>query len=726
MKFEDARHAAEAYHAKGWAILPLNAGQKGTNAPGWLEIAFTPEDVAPGDNLGIKTGDPSRGLVDADLDAPEAARCAARLLPPTPLVSGRRGKPDSHRWFVSPLKKTIKWKDVDDSSLLELRAGAAQTMVPPSRHPSGDLVEWSAWGEPAAVEAELLVKRGTLTATATIFARHWPGGGARHETALALGGFLGRLGVDPDDCAEVAYAAAEAAGDREAPDRARAARETSQKVHEEGGGDGTPTTGAPKLAELLGARGKDVVARVRSWFGAETAKLADRRVDELNEKHAIVFMTTGDTVVITEDWDDVLERRFLRYSSFQAIRDKYPEKIVVGADDKGKPVLDRLGKWWLEHPRRRRYEGIEFRPGAQGRPEWYNLWRGFAVEPTPGDWSLFKAHIVDVVCAGDITSATWLLDWMAAAVQRPGEPAETAVAIRGGQGAGKGFFAREFGRVFGQHFVHLDSARHLTGNFNAHLHDAVLVFADEAAWPGDKAGLGAIKRIITEPTIAIERKGVDVAVVKNVMHLVLASNEDWVVPAGLDDRRFFVLDAAPTKAGDHRWFAELRAQMREGGGAAAMLHDLLRRELTVNLRKAPQTKALLDQKILTMEPALRWWHVKLSDGRLLDDGAAWPRDVDSDRLYEDYVMSLQAMGVPRRASKAELGKLLARVLPSGAFEQRRKTVAGVQRRFWSMATLEDCRKAFAKALGTDFARLWSEGPPPVEENDPPTPPVPSF
>lgn len=712
MKFADAREAARAYLARGFAIIPLLPGQKGTTEERWLDLVFTDEDVSPGDNIGIKTGDPSRGLVDSDLDAKEAAVVADHLLPKTGLISGRPGKPRSHRFYMCAIKKTHKFKDIDDSSLLELRANRAQTMMPPSKHPSGEEVMFYEYGEPSEQEPHDLLTAHTYCAVGTIVARHYPGGGARHEAALALGGFLARLGVPPDACGKIAAAAADAAGDREVSDRERAARESAQKVAEElsGGEPAGPTTGGVKLQELLG-HGPEVVKRIRSWFGAEASKLADRHIDALNDRHAIVFMTTGDMVVITEDYDDLLERRFLRYSSFDAIRNKYPEKIVVGTDAKGQPVLERLGKWWLEHPRRRKYEGIDFRPGADARPEYYNLWRGFAITPEPGDWSLFRDHIKTVVCDGDPKMFAWLLAWMAAAVQRPGEPAEVAVAIRGGQGAGKGMFAREFGRLFGQHFVHLDSARHLTGNFNAHLHDACVVFADEAAWPGDKAGLGALKRIITEPTIAIERKGVDVAVVKNVMHLILASNEDWVVPAGLDDRRFFVLDASNARAGDTAYFAAVRKQMREQGGAEAMLHDLMTMDLTtdrIDLRKAPQTKGLLEQKTLSMDPALRWWHVKLGDGRLTATGTAWPREVDSDTLYDDYVAALQAMGVPRRATKVELAKLLSRILPDGTFSQRRKTVSGSMRRMWTVPPLAECRRVFAAALKAHPDRLWPD------------------
>ena len=42
----------------------------------------------------------------------------------------------------------------------------------------------------------------------------------------------------------------------------------------------------------------------------------------------------------------------------------------------------------------------------------------------------------------------------------------------------------------------------------------------------------------------IEPKGVDPFSVRNCIHLLMSSNADWVVPAGADARRYFVLDVS--------------------------------------------------------------------------------------------------------------------------------------------------------------------------------------
>lgn len=62
--------------------------------------------------------------------------------------------------------------------------------------------------------------------------------------------------------------------------------------------------------------------------------------------------------------------------------------------DRAEPGTDRH-VWRIavaEHPQRREYAGLVFAPGRDV-PGYFNLWRGFAVEPRPGDCSKFLAHL---------------------------------------------------------------------------------------------------------------------------------------------------------------------------------------------------------------------------------------------------------------------------------------------------------------------------------------------
>lgn len=54
-----------------------------------------------------------------------------------------------------------------------------------------------------------------------------------------------------------------------------------------------------------------------------------------------------------------------------------------------------------------------------------------------------------------------------------------------------------------------DSLDHIVGRFNSHLQNSFIIFANEAIWDGNKKEIGALKALISDPTIFIEGKGKD-------------------------------------------------------------------------------------------------------------------------------------------------------------------------------------------------------------------------
>ena len=83
----------------------------------------------------------------------------------------------------------------------------------------------------------------------------------------------------------------------------------------------------------------------------------------------------------------------------------------------------------------------------------------------------------------------------------------------------------------GKHGIQVFNPKHVVGNFNGHLRDVLLLFADEAFFAGDRAADGVLKGLITEPSLMIERKGVDAVRAPNLLRVIMATNSDWAVPA---------------------------------------------------------------------------------------------------------------------------------------------------------------------------------------------------
>ena len=93
-----------------------------------------------------------------------------------------------------------------------------------------------------------------------------------------------------------------------------------------------------------------------------------------------------------------------------------------------------------------------FDPSRREVPSHFNLWRGFSVEPRPGDCSKFLAHLHDNVCRGDEALYNWVVGWMADIVQHPAKKIGTSLVLRGPHGVGKTKVGEVFGSLLGAHY----------------------------------------------------------------------------------------------------------------------------------------------------------------------------------------------------------------------------------------------------------------------------------
>jgi len=382
-----------------------------------------------------------------------------------------------------------------------------------------------------------------------------------------------------------------------------------------------------------------------------------------------------------------------------------------------------VSRLWFKWQGRRQYldRGIVFEPGGPSdvAEDMLNLWRGFGIEPKQGDWTLMRNHIFSVVCSQQKELFGYLIGWLACTVQRPNEPIGVAVAFRGAPGAGKGIVARTLGKMFGKHFAHIANGDQLTGRFNASLATSCLVFLDEALWAGDKKGEGVLKALITEPRLQLEAKFRDPIMVDNRLRIIVASNEDWVVPTGMGDRRWFILDVANTFAGTGKqdYWDPIYAEI-ENGGAAAMFYDLLAVDLSrFDVRAVPHTAAKARQQAHSLRGTDAWLYHVLNEGAIGIE--SWKKDgliVTKDHAYaclEDFSKHQRHW---RPDVKAVWSKKLRELLGPCMEDARQKNYTQRVRAF-KFAPLADCRRQFASHSGAPNIE-WE---PANEEADYPAP-----
>ncbi len=226
----------------------------------------------------------------------------------------------------------------------------------------------------------------------------------------------------------------------------------------------------------------------------------------------------------------------------------------------------------------------------------------------------------------------WLLGYFAHIVQYPGEKPLVALVFRGGKGVGKNTLIERVGALLGGHFRTVADRRYLIGNFNSHMENCLLFVLDEAFWSGDKSAEGILKSLITSKMQTIEAKGREPYEVKNCMRVVIIGNEEWLVPAGPDERRFAVFDVGDGRKQDNSFFQEMRVLM-ERGGYDYLLRYLLDYEIITDVNVAPRTKGLLDQKIGSLPPLEQFWFESLRDCRIQGSGfEQWEKEVSKDQL----------------------------------------------------------------------------------------------
>ena len=366
-------------------------------------------------------------------------------------------------------------------------------------------------------------------------------------------------------------------------------------------------------------------------------------VEKMNETYACVWWG-GKFVVLMDDKDPytgLARTSFLAREDFKAF--EHP-----------------LGKKWLEHPQRRQYKGITFAP-LQEVSGYYNLWKGFAMEPkeNPSLTKRFWHHVYQNIAKEDQNLYDWIRAWCAQMIQKPWEPAGTAIILSGTQGTGKSIFAETLGELLKPHFFISSSTKQFAGNFNQHLLDVVLVFGDETWWAGDRTALGTIKRMITQKTISVEAKFKDCITLPNRLHLIMASNEPWVVNADLSERRMQCFEMADTCAMDRSYFQPLVDDL-EAGGYAALLYELLHLDyeaLGIDPQQIIETDALISQKEHSAGTEIQF----LLD--TIEEGEYFPGWEDENCIpfapfYEAYEKWMRQSPKKQRATKKSFGKLL--------------------------------------------------------------------
>jgi len=210
--------------------------------------------------------------------------------------------------------------------------------------------------------------------------------------------------------------------------------------------------------------------------------------------------------------------------------------------------------------------------------------------------------------------------------------------------------------------------------------------------------------------------------VRNLSRLIIASNEKWVVPAGIRARRWCVLDVADTHANDRAYFRAIDDELHRDGGLAGLMRVLQTFDLkSVDVYAPPKTAALLEQKEESFPPHVQWWAETLNRGTVRYpttspyvgdqiETSNWPESILKSLLWEAYALWMRQHNIRSRVLTADsLHRWFkeAELLP-GTTTTRSREESRARR--MSLPPLLACRQAFDAYVAQP--RVWEpeEGP----------------
>ncbi|MGB1904203.1 MAG: primase-helicase family protein [Pseudomonadales bacterium] len=354
------------------------------------------------------------------------------------------------------------------------------------------------------------------------------------------------------------------------------------------------------------------------------------------------------------------------------------------------------------NPNTRVYRSTCFNPHDEDDDE-LNLWSNPPIISQTGDWSLIKAHLIDVVCDSCPVKSNYLIKFLAHMLQRPSEKPGVMIVLMGRQGTGKGALLQIVQRIWQGTSIFTADVDHVAGRFTGVLERNFVVLLDEALFKGNKKAIDRMKSLITEPRCQIEEKNQPSRSIKSIHRFFATTNHDQFGQTEIDDRRHAFFRVSDGKQGDGQYFDKLFEAIADDKVIAAMMHDLKALDLTgFKVRVAPRSDDHGAQILKSLTGLDRYWYHLLSLGDIpgLSGGSSnW----DSESLfvstkyllecYRDYNPMYKKFEQP---TLQEVNQMIRARCPSARPE--RSSEFGRQRRGYVIPELGVARKEFEEVL----------------------------
>ena len=521
------------------------------------------------------------------------------------------------------------------------------------------------------------------------------------------------------------------------------------------------------------------------WVDKKTYK----QLQEMN-LHNAVLSQDGNVSVMLWETNRNSEIKEIKYQSIADFRNRYKNRRykVKYIFPKERIHIMSIADIWEIWEERRQYDGIDFHPYDEMKEydeheNIWDIWNDWDTANDSNDWCGDKEkrglnkfmdldtlnllsgdeqfergrdgiekylHHIDTVICGNYSGQkhhdlnNYILCWLSKLMTTHGKDrVKVAPVLMGRQGCGKGTMVNPIGEIFGKrHYLPILDSDRLTGNFNIHLMDKLLVYVNEAIFAGNRSVMNKLKGLLTEDEIQLEAKYMNSFVGRSFLRFIYSSNEDWVIPLEWDDRRYLVIDVTDEWVNNpqaQKYFDGFWDEWNNGFGKEHLYSFLTSKEMIGRSNELnyeydrPRTVATASQTLMT-DPLVAWIHQVLSDGghtfRDINGSTQkrwWEENKKNrfvvDELFEDFISLNRKTGrswngrsqtmsdnLNKLASQNQIEFRKVRINPKTASRQglTDKTGKGVTT-CWEWGTLKDLRKLWVDNLwGGDENAAWGE------------------
>lgn len=260
--------------------------------------------------------------------------------------------------------------------------------------------------------------------------------------------------------------------------------------------------------------------------------------------------------------------------------------------------------------------GFRFRPDTneaiiqEDDKQYINTFTGFGIKPDmKGNCDVIKNYLLHVICDGDENGYRYLFNYLSHMLQFPTERPTVAIILRGEQGTGKSAFGYLVSRLLGAskhnpgYFTSVATVDRLTSKFNGQLANKLAIFVEELELTRSRAMENALKSLVTDPTISIERKGKEVYTDNNYARIFGASNHNHIWNVFKGERRLTIFNVSESRANDYKYFNTLFEAFNDISVMRRLMHELMTYQVDHSLVRTPlKNSARAEQALATKTP----------------------------------------------------------------------------------------------------------------------------